>query len=66
MQAFGKWKNPDGTYNGAAMFAELTGLPQAEIEWMGRRLPELMAKHPKQEAKRILAEEAKRQPWLNT
>lgn len=64
MDAFAKWKNPSGTYNGAAMFAELTGIPQAEIEWMARRMKELRDSGvPKSEWKRIVKEEAASKPW---
>jgi hypothetical protein len=65
--AFAKWKNPNGTYNGAAMFAELTGLDRREIEWMARRMKELKDSGvPKGGWTRIVKEESAAKPWLAT
>jgi hypothetical protein len=65
MEAFAKWRNPDGTYNGAAMLAELSGVPQEEVAWMGRRIVELRDQGvPKSEWQRIVKEEAVTKPWL--
>src|SRR3546814_18368211 len=35
-------QNPDGTWNGAGVFAEITGLSQAEVQWTFDRLKHLM------------------------
>ena len=62
---FEKWRNPSGTYNGAAMFAELTGIPQAELAWTAKRMGELRdAGIPRPEWTRIVKEEAVSKPWL--
>lgn len=36
-------RNPDGTYNGVAALAELTGLSEEEIRWSWERSKELRA-----------------------
>lgn len=38
---FDAHRNSNGTYNGVTFFAELTGLPRAEIKWMFGRLKQL-------------------------
>lgn len=38
-----KHRNPDGTYNGVAAMAELSGLSEEEIEWTWKRAKELKA-----------------------
>ncbi|NID14394.1 hypothetical protein [Luteibacter yeojuensis] len=64
--AFAKWKNENGTYNGAAMFAELTGIPQEEIVWSANRMKELKAQGvPRDQWSRIVGEEAKLKPWAS-
>lgn len=65
MKAFEQFKNPDGTYNGAAFFASITGLSQAELAWTAKRLAHLMKTEGKSrdEAKAIVAAEAKSKPW---
>ncbi len=59
------FRNPDGTYNGVKFMAKLTGLSEAEIAWTWRRMSELMfrAAMPKEDAMRIVKEEAKGKPW---
>jgi hypothetical protein len=60
-----KHRNSDGTYNGAAVFAELTGLSEAEIKWIMARTKELIATGlPKEERLAIIKGEAKGKPWL--
>lgn len=62
---FAKWKNQSGTYNGAAMFSELTGIPQDEIVWTAKRIGELRdAGVPKADWTRIVKQEAAGKPWL--
>lgn len=57
-------RNANGTYNGVTIFAEITGLPEAEILWMFNRLKELMASGVnKTDAKAIVADEGQRKPW---
>lgn len=65
MKAFDQFKNPDGTYNGAAFFASITGISQAELQWTASRLISLMKAEgkTKDEAKAIVAAEAKSKPW---
>lgn len=61
---FGDHRNANGTYNGVAIFAEITGLPEAEILWTFNRLKSLMSDGAsKDEAKRIVTEEARQKPW---
>lgn len=63
--SFDRFRNGDGTYNGVKLFAELTGLPEAEIAWMGRRAKELYAEgKTRDEVKRTLTEEGRTKPWL--
>ncbi len=65
VRAFDRFKNPDGTYNGTAAFASLTGIPPAELAWTAKRLMHLMKVDGKgkDEAKAIVATEAKGRPW---
>ncbi|HEY9550626.1 MAG TPA: hypothetical protein VIR45_14105 [Kiloniellaceae bacterium] len=58
-------QNPDGTWNGAGVFAEITGLSQAEVQWTFDRLKHLMIveRRPRSEAKSIVSREAKGRPW---
>lgn len=60
-----EFRNPNGTYNGVAMLAKLSGLPEKEIAWTAARIKQLMAVEgkPKSEALSILREEAKAKPW---
>lgn len=66
MSGFEKWRNPGkDTYNGAAMFAELTGIPRAEIVWMAERMKELKAAGvPKEDWSGIVKAESAAKPWL--
>lgn len=60
-------RNPDDTYNGVAALSALSGLDPCEIRWTFDRLKQLMAGgHDKDAAKRIVANEAKSKPWVNT
>jgi hypothetical protein len=58
-------RNADGTYNGVKLFARLTGLSEAEIEWTADRLKQLIVaeKKTQEEAKAIVRGEAKLLPW---
>lgn len=59
-----KYRNANGTYDGPAFFSDMTGIPKAEVLWMANRMNELLRKgKSKADAKRIVAEEAKGQPW---
>lgn len=63
---FDRWRNPDGTYNAAAMLAELSGVPEPEVAWTGRRLGELMrAGKTREEAVAIVRAERARTPWAD-
>lgn len=58
--------NGDGTYNGAAMLARLTGLPYEEVAWTAKRLQQLMREVglPKAQAIAQVKAEAASKPWL--
>jgi len=60
-----EFKNADGTYNGVAFLAALSGLSEVEIKWTADRLKQLMhvEKKSKEEATGIVKEEAKTKPW---
>jgi len=58
------WRNPDGTYDGIAMLAQLSGLSRAEVAWTAKRLQELMrAGSTKDEAKATVKADARDRPW---
>lgn len=61
-----RWSNGDGTYNGVAILAELSGLAPAEVAWTAARLKQLIGVEgrPATEAKAIVTAEAKETPWL--
>lgn len=58
--------NGDGTYNGAALLARLTGLSYAECAWTARRLLHLMRVEgmPKADALELVKREAADKTWL--
>ena len=62
---FDKFRNKDGTINGASAMAELTGLSQEEITWSFKRLKQLMHNDglSKKEALAVVKEESKNKPW---
>lgn len=61
---FEKYRNANGTYNGAAAMADMTGLSQAEILWTFNRLKELRALGvSSDDAKAIVLREQKAKPW---
>lgn len=62
-----KYRNPDGTYNGIAALAELSGLFEAEIRWTFIRLKELMTSQglSREQALAIVKGEAADKPWLS-
>ena len=67
MTMFDRYRNADGkTFNGVAMMADLTGLPQAEIRWTAERLKQLMHSEgkSKDEALAIVKAEAAARPWV--
>lgn len=59
------YRNQDGTYDGAALLAALSGVSREEIIWTFNRLKYLRQVEGKsaQEAKRIVDEERTAQPW---
>lgn len=59
------FRNKDGTYNGAAMLAAASGLSKEEILWTFDRMKHLLNVEgmSKDEAKLIVSEECKEQPW---
>lgn len=63
---FAKYANGDGTYNGAKMLAEISGLSEAEIVWTFNRMKHLtqVEGHHKAYAKGIVKAEAKSKPWI--
>lgn len=61
---FDKYANGDGTFNGASMLADLSGISDAEITWTFNRIKELLkAGKTATEAKAIVKEEAKTRPF---
>lgn len=60
-----RYSNGDGTYNGAALLADISGLSRAEIRWTAERLKALLhtEKKTKTEALAIVREESKSRPW---
>lgn len=59
-----KHRNPDGTYNGAAALAELSGLDEREVRWMYRRTRALLDEGlPLDTARARVREEAPLKPW---
>jgi hypothetical protein len=63
---FDAWKNPNGTYNGVQMLADISGLSLAEVQWTANRLKHLLRveKKSKIEAKAIVKAESATKPWL--
>ena len=62
MSAF---RNPNGTYDGAAMLSAASGISRDEIMWTFERLKHLMHVEgkSKDEAKAIVADEGRSKPW---
>lgn len=62
---FEQFKNPDGkTYNGIAAMSAVSGIPQAELAWMAKRIKELtVAGMPRAEISATIKAEAKAKPW---
>jgi hypothetical protein len=64
MSAFEPWKNANGTYDGAQMFADLTSIPKEEILWMWARMKALKdAGLTADQVKVQVAIEGKTKPW---
>lgn len=61
-------RNPDGTYNGVAAMARMSGLSEDEVAWTFNRIQRLMGreKRSKEETLAIVAEEAKLKPWIKS
>ncbi len=62
---FEQFKNQDGkTYNGIAAMSAFSGIPQAELAWMAKRIQELTkAGATKAEISAAVKAEAKSKPW---
>jgi len=60
------YRNADGTWNGVAVMAAVSGLSEDEVAWTFNRIRNLMhhEKHTKDGALAIVREEAKSRPWL--
>ena len=60
-----QFRNPDGTYDGVAMLAAMSGLSVAAVKWTADRYKTLLIEEgrDKAEAKRIVELEAKTRPW---
>jgi hypothetical protein len=58
-------RNPNGTYNGIAILARLSGLSEAEVAWTAERLRHLRLVEGRtvEEAKAIVAAECQARPW---
>ena len=65
---FDKFRNPNGTYDGAKALSAWTGLSYEEVTWTAKRLKQLMHEDGKtrQEALVIVKEESKSKPWLGS
>jgi hypothetical protein len=62
----GSFRNQDGTYNGIALLAAMSGLEQREVQWTADRIRQLMVveKRPREEAVATVTEECKGKSWL--
>ena len=60
-----KYRNDDGSYNGARELADMSGISEAEVLWTFTRLRHYLVTErlSKDEARRRVAEEAKARPW---
>lgn len=58
-------QNPDGTFNGSAVMAELTGLSEEGVRWAWQRMVQLVREEgmAKAEARALVAKEIQRRPW---
>ena len=65
---FDKFRNLDGTYDGAKAMSAWTGLRYEEVTWTAKRLKHLMHEDgkTKQEAIGIIKEESKSKPWQDS
>ena len=65
---FEKFRNPNGTYDGAKALSDWTGLSYEEVTWTAKRLKQLMHEDgkTKQEALGIVKEESKSKPWIGS
>lgn len=60
-----RWRNPDGTYDGARALADISGLSREEVLWTFNRMKELKARGMSaEEYKAQVAREVKDKPWL--
>jgi hypothetical protein len=61
-----KYQNPDGTYNGVAFMAAMSGLSEDEILWTWERAKALKAAgHDEKFVADKLREEGLKKPWLD-
>lgn len=63
---FDKFRNKDGTYDGAKALAAWSGLSYEEVAWTAKRMKQLIheEKKTKEEAVKIVKEEGKSKPWI--
>lgn len=60
-----QFRNQNGTYDGAAVLAALTGLSYVEVAWSAKRIKDLLAttNMTRQQVVSQVREEAKTKPW---
>jgi hypothetical protein len=65
---FDKFRNANGTYDGAKALSAWSGLSYEEVTWTAKRIKTLMheEKKTKEEALSIVKEESKSKPWIKT
>ena len=65
MPGIDEFRNPDGTYDGAAALSAISGIPKDEVIWMWKCTSALLVQGtPKSEVTRIVKQEAAMKPWL--
>ncbi len=59
-----QFRNQNGTYDGVAFMASITGLSYAEVEWTARRIKELiLSGMSRTDAVALVKVEAKEKKW---
>lgn len=60
-----KHRNADGTYNGVAVMAEMTGLGEIEVRWVFQRIKQLIRVEGKTRAEAVAMVKAESvdRPW---
>ena len=61
-----QFRNQDGTYDGVAALASLTGLSYAEVAWSAQRIKHLLTTTnlSRQEVVKQVRKEAESKPWI--